>query len=296
VTEVELKGRRLRLSSLDKVLWPRAGWTKADLVDYYRAVSPVLLPHLRRRPLTLGRFPDGVEERGWYQTNCRGHPDWMATQELVGRRGQLQRLCVVDDVASLVWVANQGTIELHPFLAAAEAPDHPLALVFDLDPGPPADVAACCDVAIRLREALAADGLAAFPKTSGGVGLHVYAPLDGTATFARTKAYARGLAGRLEEETPDLVTSRSRRDLRVGRVLVDWLQNDPTRSTVAPYSLRAAPFPVVAAPVTWDEVEATARTRRAESLTFLARDVLRRVAEHGDLFERVLLRRQRLPV
>jgi bifunctional non-homologous end joining protein LigD len=294
VTELELEGRRLRLSSPEKVLWPRAGWTKRDLVDYYRAAAPVLLPHLRRRPLTLARFPDGVDERGWYQTNCRGHPEWMATHELVGRRGQLQRMCVVDDLPSLVWVANQGTIELHPFLAAAEATDHPLALVFDLDPGPPADVVACCVVALRIRDLLAADGLEGLAKTSGLVGLHVYVPLDGTVPFERTKSYARAVAERLEAETPALVTARSRRDLRSGRVLVDWLQNDSTRSTVAPYSLRAAPFPTVSTPVTWHEVEDVAAGGRAERLTFVAADVLRRIEADGDLFEPVVRLRQPL--
>jgi bifunctional non-homologous end joining protein LigD len=218
----------------------------------------------------------------------------MSTHELVGARGQPQRLCVVDDLASLVWVANQGTIELHPFLAAADAPDRPLALVFDLDPGPPADVVACCAVALRIRELLEADGLESLAKTSGRVGLHVCVPLDGSATFERTKAYARAVADRLQRETPTLVTARSRRDLRAGRVLVDWLQNDATRSTAAPYSLRAAPFPTVSAPVTWVEVEETARTRRPERLTFLAADVLRRIDADGDLFVAAARLRQTL--
>ena len=290
--ELEIEGRRIRLSNLDRVLWPATGLRKGDMIDYYRSIAPVILPHLRGRPLTLGRFPMGVHDRGWYQSNCRA-PDWLPTQTIVGRAGQVMRLCVVNDAASLVWVANQGTVELHPFLAYGDRPQEPTVLAFDLDPGPPAGLADAADVALRLRSALAESGLAALAKTSGSIGLHVFVPLNGAHTFDRSKAFARAVAGRLASEGPDLVVDVQRRSLRAGRVLIDWLQNDPTRSTVAVYSLRATPVPSVSTPVTWEEVEHLASGRHVPS--FGPDDVLDRVEHLGDLFAPVLQLRQTLP-
>jgi bifunctional non-homologous end joining protein LigD len=277
----------VQLTNLDRVLWPEAQFTKAEMIDYYRRVAPVLLRHLRGRALTMWRFPLGVHERGWWQNECRGAPGWMTTAELRG-----QRFCVIDDEPSLVWVANQGTVELHPFPALAEQPHEPTALVFDLDPGEGADVVDAAGIALRLRDELAP--LDAYAKTSGSVGLHVFVPLAPGHTFVETKALARELAERLAAEQPDRVTADARRDQRVGRVLVDWLQNDATRSTVAPYSLRALPWPTVSTPVTWAEVERAAAERRPELLTFFASDVEARLDRHGDLFAPVLERRQRL--
>ena len=291
---LDVGGRRLAFSSLDKVLWPRAGWTKGRMLDYYAAVAPALLPHLAGRPLTLGRFPDGVEAGGWYQNDCRGSPDWLPTHPVRTRAGKLHRFCVVDDLASLLWVANLGTLELHPFLAPAERPDEPTAVVLDLDPGPPADVVECCRVALGLRAALAGHGLEAWPKTSGSVGLHLYVPLNEPHDYAETKAFARALAVRAAGEL-DGVVDRQKRSERAGRVLVDWLQNDPMRSTVAPYSLRATGWPTVSTPVTWHEVESCAASGRPELLTFDAPAVLERLERLGDLFEAVLCLRQRLP-
>jgi bifunctional non-homologous end joining protein LigD len=253
------------LTNLDRVLWPAAGFTKGDLVDYYRAIAPVLLPHLRGRPLTLWRFPLGVHERGFWQNECRGAPPWLPTTELRG-----QRFCVVDDERSLLWVANLGTVELHPFPFRLEAPERPLALVLDLDPGPPAALDECREVALLLRERLDAPRV----KTSGKGGLHVLAAPP--ASFAAAKQRARSLAEELAAERPDLVVAAQRREARRGKVLVDWLQNDPTRALAAPYSLRAARRPLVSAPVTWDEVE------RGE-LVWEAADVLARVERLGDL-------------
>ncbi len=247
------------------------------MIEYYRAVAPVLLPHLRRRPLTLWRFPAGVQARGWWQNECRGAPAWLATVTIRG-----QRFCVVDDVRSLVWVANLGTVELHPFLARAEALDEPTAVVFDLDPGPPAAVVDCSHVALRLRELLAERGLASFPKTSGSAGLHVYVPLNAPHAYRETKAFARSLARALAEELAERIVDRQARALRPGKVLVDWLQNDPTRSTIAPYSLRAMPFPTVSTPLTWEEVESA---QRDEDLVFTAPEVVERVERLGDLFD-----------
>jgi bifunctional non-homologous end joining protein LigD len=286
---VELDGREVALTSLDRVLYPETGFTKGDLVAYYRAVAPVLVPHLRGRPLTLGRFPAGVEERGFAQTECRGAPWWLATQEVRLRDGRVRNFCLVNDAPSLLWVANLGTIELHPFLAYGAAPDEPTAVVFDLDPGPPAGFADCCDVALALRALLAEDGLAGLVKTSGGVGLHVYVPLNSPQSFDETKSFARAVAERLAAARPELVTAKASKDERRGKVLVDWLQNDPTRSTVSVYSVRAARWPSVSTPLAWDEVE------RREPLAFGPGDAVERVQRLGDLFAPVLEREQRLP-
>ena len=295
MTVLEVEGRELRLKNLDKVLWPAAGFTTADLIAFYRDVAPALLPHLEGRPITLRRFPDGVEGLGWYQTQCRGCPAWMRTQLLPGRRGALLNFCLLDDAPSLVWAAGIGTIELHPFLALGERADEPTVAVFDLDPGPPADVLDCCRVALRLRGLLEALDLASFPKTTGSVGLHVYVPLNTRHDYAHTKAFARAVAARLAAERRDEVVDRTPRSLRAGKVLVDWLQNDASRSTVAPYSLRAMPWPTVSTPVTWTEVEAAHAARRPELLTFDAADARERLGRLGDLFRPVLELTQALP-
>ena len=292
-TAVDVDGRTVHLSSLDKLLWPQARFTKGDMLDYYRAIAPALLPHLAGRPLTLGRFPDGVEGRGFAQNECRGSPEWLRTHAVTISSGTVRRFCVVDDLPSLLWVVNQNALELHPFLALAERPDHPTAVVFDLDPGDGADLADCCDVALRLRTLLSELGLVAFAKTSGAAGLHVFVPVSG-ATFEETRPFARELAARLAAEQPERVTDRQARGLRAGKVLVDWLQNDPMRSTVAPYSLRAMPFPTVSMPVRWEEVEALAAERRTERMTFLSEDALVRVERNGDLLAPLLEARQSL--
>jgi bifunctional non-homologous end joining protein LigD len=282
------------LSKPDKVLWPLAGFTKAALAEYYLAVAPALLPHFAERPVTLRRFPDGVDAPGWYQTNCRG-PEWLPTSLVPGRRGEVFRMCRLEEPRALAWAAQVGALELHPLLATADALDRPTALVLDLDPGPPADVLDCCAVALALRDELDALGLASFPKTSGSVGLHVYVPLNTGVSYADTKALARTLAERLARVLPERVVATQKRSLRAGRVLVDWLQNEPMRSTVAPYSLRALPFPTVSMPVTWDEVDRAAAAGRPELLTFLPADALSRLDRLGDLFRPVLELEQRLP-
>jgi len=259
------------LTNLDRVLWPRIGFTKGDLVEYYRAVADVLIPHLTNRAVTLWRFPSGVHERGWWQNECRGAPSWMTTHEWRG-----QRFCVVDSVASLLWVANQGTVELHPFLHRVGV-DRPDYVVFDLDPGPGASIVECCDVALALR-----DRVGGVAKTSGGAGLHVYARADGRA-YEETKAVARSSAEELAATRTDVVATQSR-ESRERRVLIDWLQNDETRSTVAPYSLRGVEYPTVSTPITWDEVERCAAERRPELLMFFADDVRVRLEQLGDLF------------
>jgi bifunctional non-homologous end joining protein LigD len=293
---LDVEGRRLRVSNLGKVLWPAAGFTKAEMLDYYVRAAPALLPHLAGRPITLRRFPDGVDEAGWYQNDCPpGRPAWVEVETVEWPSGRTWDFCAVDDLATLVWVANLGTIELHPFLALRARLDRPTAVVLDLDPGPPAGLAECCGVALRLRALLEDADLAGFAKVSGALGLHVFVPVHDDHSWQETKAFARALARVLAAENPDEVVDRQQRRLRAGRVLVDWLQNDPTRSTVAPYSLRAEGWPTVSAPVMWEEVERAARERRDDLLVFEPAAVLERLDRLGDLFLPVLELRQRLP-
>jgi bifunctional non-homologous end joining protein LigD len=280
LTVVDVDGRRLALTNLDKVLWPEAGFTKGQLIEYYVSVSPVLLPHLAGRPLTLRRFPDGIEGPSWHQNECQGQPDWFEVFETPGRSGRTLRFCVIDGLASLVWVANQAAIELHPFLWRIDAPRVPTQLVLDLDPGPPAGLIEAARVALSLRPLLQDLGLEPYVKTTGSLGLHVHAPL---AEPLDTKLLGRELAERLAAERSDVV-AEMRRSTRRGKVYVDWLQNDPSRQTVAPYSLRGVPWPTVATPLRWEEVERAVAERRPELLTFLAADLPARIQRVGDLF------------
>jgi bifunctional non-homologous end joining protein LigD len=292
---IVVEGRALTLSRLQKVLWPSVGFAKGDLVDYYRAVAPAILPHLSGRPVTLARFPDGMEGPAWYQSNCRGRPSWMRVKAIRSRTGETLEYCLIEDVPSLLWVANLATIELHPFLWTEMAPERPTALVFDLDPGPPATITECCRVALRLRALLAEHGLESFPKTSGAQGLHVYVPVDVSHSFEETKRFARTIAAALTDSSPNDDVDRVSKSLRRGKVLVDWGQNDPNRSTIAAYSLRAAPIPTVSTPLTWTEVESATEPPRSGHLRFGPRQVLERLDDLGDLFLPVAEPGQRLP-
>jgi bifunctional non-homologous end joining protein LigD len=286
---VEIEGRRVRLTNLDKVLWPEAKRTKAWLIEYYTRIAPVLLPHLEGRPLTMRRFPDGVDGVSWHQNECRGEPEWFHVLETEGKGGRILRFCVVDDLPSLIWVANQGTLEVHPFQWRVEAPRRPTALVFDLDPGAPAGLRECARVAVRLRDLLDELGLVSFPKTSGSLGLHLHVPLGKPHDGDQVKRFARAVAEAVAQAHPDEAIAEVDKLRRAGKVFLDWLQNDATRQTVAPYSLRGLPWPTVAAPVTWGEVES------GDTLTFLGEDVLARVERDGDLFADVLTLAQELP-
>lgn len=292
---LEIEGRRLGVTNLDKVLWHETGMTKGDLLDYYIRIAPTLLPHLRGRPLTLRRFPDGVDGISWHQNECRGEPEWLTVFEARGRRGGRLRFCVVDDLASLVWVANQAAIELHPFLWDVQAPRRPTQVVFDLDPGPPADLVDCATVALGLRDLLAQLGLRSVAKTSGSLGLHVHVPLGTPHDADGTKAFATLLARRLSESRPREVVAEMAKRQRAGKVYVDWLQNDASRQTVAPYSLRGLPWPTAATPVAWAEVEQAAATGEGGRLTFLHSDVVERIEQQGDLFAPLLELEQELP-
>jgi bifunctional non-homologous end joining protein LigD len=282
--ELLLDGRSVRLTSLDRVLWPRTGFTKGDLVDYYLAVASVLLPHLAGRPLTLGRWPQGVEGRGFAQTECRGRPDWLRTLPLRLRDGTVRNYCLVDDTPSLAWVANLAAIELHTYHFQAGRPDEPDVVVLDLDPGPGSGLVDACRVGLLVREQLEGLGLPAFAKTSGGLGLHVYAPLEEPRPGEWTRELARGVAARLATSHADTVTSEQRPAARRRRVLVDWLQSEPRRSTVAPYSLRAGDVPRVSMPVEWQEVEQAVASGDPSPLRFAPGDALHRVEALGDPF------------
>jgi bifunctional non-homologous end joining protein LigD len=281
MTTVYVEGRELALTNLDKVLFPEVGLTKAQLIEYYVAVAPVLLPHLAGRPLTLRRFPDGVDGVSWHQNECRGEPDWLPVHETRGRGGRPLRFCMVDGLPALVWLANKAVVELHPFLWRVEAPREPTQIVFDLDPGPPAGLLECARVALALRPLLEELGFAPLVKSSGSLGLHVHAPL---AEPLDTKPLARAIAERLAASRPDEVVAEMRRSARPGRVYVDWLQNDPGRQTVAPYSLRGVPRALVAAPVLWAELEQAVQEQRPQLLEVAAADIPARIERHGDLF------------
>jgi bifunctional non-homologous end joining protein LigD len=290
---VEVEGRELSLSNLDKVMYPEVGFTKGHVIDYYTRVAPALLPHLRDRPLTLKRYPNGVEGGHFYEKQCPSHrPDWVRA-EPVGLSSKTINFCVCDDLATLVWLANLADLELHPSLSKVPEVERPTVMAFDLDPGPGTGLAECCEVAVILREALGRLGLECFPKTSGSKGIQVYVPVnvEDVDYDHGTKRLSNALARHLESEHPKLIVSSQRKELRKNRVLIDWSQNDEHKTTVGVYSLRARERPTVSTPLAWDEVE----EGDPGTLVFEADDVLARVEEHGDLFEPVATLRQRLP-
>ena len=291
--EVEVEGRRLRLSNLEKVFYPATGFTKGQVIDYYRRIAPALLPHLVGRPLTLKRYPDGVEGQHFYEKQCPSHrPDWVQTASIWSRHNKRNiDFCLANDLPTLVWAGNLADIELHTSLSLAEDIKRPTMMVFDLDPGPPADIVQCCEVGLRLREVFEQLGLECFPKTSGSKGMQVYVPLNTATTYDETKPFARAVAELLEKNHPKLVVSRMTKTLRGGKVLVDWSQNDEHKTTVCVYSLRAKVRPTVSTPLKWSEVEATHKKRDAEQLVFDFGDVLRRVEK---AFGRALSRLRRV--
>ena len=292
--EVDVQGRTLSLSNLDKVLYPVAGFTKGQVIDYYTRIAPAVLGHLRGRALTLKRYPNGVDAPYFYEKNAPGHrPEWVRTATIPIRTdGRSIDFVLADDLPTLVWLANLADLELHTSLARAADPRSPTILAFDLDPGPPATIVECAQVALRLREVFDHLGLEGFPKTSGSKGMQVYVPLNVPATYEQTKRFALALAQLLERRHPELVVSEMRKDLRAGKVFVDWSQNDEHKTTVGVYSLRALERPTVSTPLRWEEVEAVADP---DELVFTSADVLARVAEHGDLFAPVETLEQELP-
>ena len=287
--QVEVDGRKLTLSNLDKVLYPEAGFTKAQVIDYYLHVAPVLLPHIASRAVTIKRYPEGVDGDFFFQKNAPAHrPDWVPTATIASPGSTKSRETIEyilgGELPTLIWAANLAALELHTPMWRYPDIGQPDLLVFDLDPGPPATVVECCEVARLLRPLLTEHGFSPVAKTSGGKGLQLYASVA-DMTSQQTSDLAKGLAERLEQERPDLIVAKMTKALREGKVLIDWSQNNAAKTTVAPYSLRARPQPTVSTPVTWDEVEAC---ERATDLVFTANDVVERIANKGDLFAATL--------
>jgi bifunctional non-homologous end joining protein LigD len=294
---IEVEGRQIKLSNLEKVLYPKAGFTKGQVIDYYVRIAPVLLPHLADRALTLKRYPNGVDGMHFYEKNCPSYrPPWMKTAKVWSAgNNRFMDYCVVADLPTLVWLANLADLELHTSLSRAPETNRPTVIAFDLDPGAPANIVQCCQVGLLVREIFEQFGLQAFAKTSGSKGLQVYVPLNTAVTYEQTKPFAKPIAQLLEERHPDLVVSDMKKALRVNKVFVDWSQNDDYKTTVNVYSLRAKDQPTVSTPVTWQEVENCLKKGDPELLVFTSDKVLQRVEKSGDLFEPVLKLKQKLP-
>jgi len=295
-SQLDVGGRTVNVTNLDKVLYPETGFSKGDLINYYIRVSPVLLPHLKDRPITLKRYPDGVDGPFFYEKKCPSHrPEWVKTAKVAKSEGGEINYCVMNDLPTLVWAANLADLELHTFLHRAPAISRPTTLAFDLDPGPPADIVVCCQVGLWLKAAFDALGMKCFAKTSGSKGLQVYVPLNTPVTYERTKAFAHALAQFLERQFPETVVSKMQKSLRRGKVLVDWSQNDDHKTTVNVYSLRAKNQPTVSTPVTWNEVSKTLKKKDSAVLHFESDNVIGRIRKMGDLFASVLELKQKLP-
>jgi bifunctional non-homologous end joining protein LigD len=296
---VTIGSRKVRLTNLDKVLYPKTKTTKAEVIDYYARVADVIIPHLRGRPLSLRRFPEGVgkPETSFFEKNCPKHrPEWVKTTPIyVDRRAGEIDFCMCENRPTLVWMAQLAALELHPSLSKATRMEQPTVLAFDLDPGAPAALCECCKVALRIREIFDAFGLEGFPKVSGGKGLQLYFPLNTRVTYEQTSPFAKAMAQLLEKQTPKEVVSKMAKADRRGKVFVDWSQNHQKKTTIGVYSLRARERPTASMPVTWREVERTAKGGSPEKLRFEIPAAIKRIEKEGDLFEPVLKLRQKLP-
>jgi bifunctional non-homologous end joining protein LigD len=294
-TQVEVDGRRLELSNLEKIFYPKVGFTKAQVIDYYVRIAPALLPHLKNRPVSLKRYPDGVTASYFFEKQAPSHrPQWVQTTPVESEDRRID-YCMINDLPTLVWTSNLANLELHTFLHCAPKIELPTMLAFDLDPGEGADIVLCAQVGLWIRDLLADLGIQSFPKTSGSKGLQLYVPLNTPTNYDKTKAFAHALAERLESEHPNQIVSKMQKRLRIGKVFVDWSQNDEHKTTVTVYSLRAKDRPTVSTPVRWEEVERALQKRDPKQLEFDSDEVLKRVEKNGDLFEPVLKLRQKLP-
>ncbi len=295
--ELRFGSTTVKLSNLKKVLYPAAGFTKGEMIAYYVGMSDFILPHLKGRKLTRKRYPDGVDKLFFFEKNCPSYrPDWVATSRVdSSKRENGLHYCVVENKPTLAWLANLAAIEFHTLLSKGDDVARPTYVVFDLDPGAPADMLDCIRIGFRLKDMMAGFGLDCFAKTSGGKGLHVYVPLNTPVTFDQTKAFAHAVARVLEKDDPKSVISAMKKNLRGGKVFVDWSQNDEHKTTCCVYSLRARERPTVSTPVTWNELSAAAKKKNADALVFEAPDVLKRVKKLGDLFAPVLKMKQKLP-
>ena len=296
-TIVDVAGRKLKLSNFEKVLYPAAGFTKGQVIDYYVRIAPVLVPHLAGRPLTMKRYPEGVDQEFFFEKNAPMHrPDWVKTAPIwSGSNRRTIHFLLANDLATLVWIANLASIELHPSLSLAADIETPTMIVFDLDPGPPANIIQCAQVGLWVRDIFTHFGLQSFPKTSGSKGLQLYVPLNTPTSYDHTKPFAHAVARLLEHEHPGLVVSDMKKAVRTNKVFVDWSQNDEHKTTISIYSLRARERPTVSTPVTWEEVESALKKKDAQRLVFESKDVLSRVDKMGDLFAPVLTLKQKLP-
>jgi bifunctional non-homologous end joining protein LigD len=296
-TIVEVEGRKLSLTNLDKVLYPVAAFTKGQVVDFYVRIAPVLVPHLAGRALTMKRYPGGVDQEYFFEKNAPMHrPDWVKTAPIWSESNHRTiHFILANDLPTLVWIANLASIELHPSLSLASDPPTPTMIVFDLDPGPPANIMQCAQVGLWVRGIFDHFGLQSFPKTSGSKGMQIYVPLNTPTSYEQTKSFAHAVARLLEHEHSDLVVSDMKKAVRTNKVFVDWSQNDAHKTTISVYSLRAREHPTVSTPVAWDEVEQALKKKDAGRLVFEAKEVLARVEKMGDLFGPVQKLKQKLP-
>jgi bifunctional non-homologous end joining protein LigD len=294
---VEIAGRRLSLSNLEKDLYPSYGFTKAQILEYYRQISAFMLPHLKDRALTLKRYPEGVDQEFFFEKRCPSHrPAWTKTAEIRRDNGERMTVCLVNDLPTLMWVANLASLELHVPLARAASPETPDSMVFDLDPGDPANILDCARVALILRDLLTPLGLASYVKTSGQKGLHVYVPLNrGETTFKDTKKFSKAVAEIMQKNYPDLVTAKMAKEYRQGRVFINWEQNDAKKTMICIYSLRARETPIVSFPLGWEELENLAGQDDPEKLQVMYSEAVSRTENQGDLFQEVLVKEQKLP-
>jgi bifunctional non-homologous end joining protein LigD len=298
--QVEVDGKELRLTNLDKVLYPEVGFTKGEMVDYYAKVAPAIVPHLSGRAVTLRRFPEGVDDldAAFFEKRCPKHrPKWVKTAKVqAGPRAGVIEFCVCDSLPTLIWMAQLAALELHPSLSKSRAPKRPTVVAFDLDPGPPAGIVDCSRVALRLRELLAQLDLECLAKTSGSKGMQLYVPLNTKATYEQTRPFAQAIAQIVAKQDPENVLAKmGKKTDRSGKVFIDWYQNNERKTTIAVYSLRARERPTCSTPVTWDEVEQAADSGKGDHLVFETTDVLKRLDDKGDLFAPVLKLEQELP-
>jgi bifunctional non-homologous end joining protein LigD len=294
---IEIAGKRLALSNLDKELYPSCGFTKANVLEYYGRIAEFMLPHLKDRALTLKRYPDGVEKAYFFEKRCPTHrPAWTKTAEVRRGNDKQMTVCLANNLETLLWVENLASLELHVPLARTASPETPDAMVFDLDPGEGADILDCARVALILRELLSRLRLTGYPKTSGQKGLHVLVPLNyPEATFEDTKQFSRAVAVIMQKNYPDLVTSKMAKELRTRRVFINWSQNDSSKTMISVYSLRAREMPFASFPLQWRELEELTRRGDAEKMHVLYSEAVSRTEKSGDLFREVLTKRQRLP-
>jgi bifunctional non-homologous end joining protein LigD len=296
-TIVEVENRKLSLTNLDKILYPAAGFTKGQVVDFYVRIAPVLVPHLAGRALTMKRYPEGTDHEYFFEKNApKFRPDWVKTAPIWSESNHRTiHFILANDLPTLVWIANLASIELHPSLSLAVDAQTPTMIVFDLDPGPPANIVQCAQVGLWVRDIFDHFGVQSFPKTSGSKGMQIYVPLNTKTSYQQTKSFAHAVARLLEQEHPGMVVSDMKKAVRTNKVLVDWSQNDAHKTTISAYSLRAREHPTVSTPITWDEVEQALKKKDAARLVFEANDVLARVEKMGDLFQPVQQLKQTLP-